>query len=175
MRKVFLILPAVILTAACMSSTTNVTRKPGIDYEKYRNLELMPDASYTGVTSAPQPDNDVNADFVGESRYTAKSAYGDAVVTVGTKKFTLGNSAGENDMRVFQTNVDKAYMTAKKAYNPAGFTYSLSPAGAVNPMSDMEVQCILSQDSADNVGQKTCDLFFKSLKSGYAADANAPL
>ena len=177
MKKFFVILPAVILMSAC-TSTTNVTHKSGIDYAKYRNTEPVADNVFTGTlppaegaaTAAPGAGDD----FVGESRYNTKSAYGDAVVTVGTKKFSLSPKAGANDMRAFQSSVDRAYLAAKRAYNPAGFTYSLSPAGPVNPLSDMEVQCILSQESADNVGQKTCDLFFKSLKSDYAASAGAP-
>jgi hypothetical protein len=147
--------------AACTSSKTNVTGKSGIDYESYRKAAMM-----DGAAAPLQIDG--SDDFTGESRFNSKSAYGDAVITVGAKKFSLGRAAGNKEMGVFQASIDKAYRTAKKTYNPAGFTYAMSPAGAVNPLSDMEVQCILSQDSADNVGQKTCDLFFKSLKTEYA-------
>ena len=174
MRKLFLILSAAIIMAACAPNKTNVTGKPGIDYDKYKNVEVANDA-FTGVSS-PQAAGEID-DFIGESRFNSKSAYGDAVVNVGSKKFSIGKTAGEKEMRVFQASIDKAYRTAKRTYNPAGFTYSMSPAGSINPLSDMEVQCILSQDSADNVGQKTCDLFFKSLKSEYSAatDPNAAL
>ncbi|MCL2888380.1 MAG: hypothetical protein FWF35_03670 [Elusimicrobia bacterium] len=168
MRKFFAILPAVILMSACVTSKTNVTGKSGIDYEKYRNVEI--------TDSTPSAQLDDANDFTGESRFNTKSAYGDAVVTVGTKKFSIGPTAGAKEMSTFQASIDKAYRTAKSTYNPAGFTYAMSPAGSINPLSDVEVQCILSQDSADNVGQKTCDLFFKSLKSYSAAtDTNAAL
>jgi len=166
-KKFLIILPAVILISAC-TQKTNVIGKSGIDYSKYQQSQDV----FTGVSAAPAADQSDIDDFVGSSRYNTKSSYGDAVVTVGSKKFFIGKTAGDKEMRAFQTSIDNAYRTAKKTYNPAGFTYSMSPAGAINPMSDMEVQCILSQDSADNIGQQTCDLFFKSLKTEYATATN---
>ena len=168
MKKLFIILPAVILISACVSKT-NVTNRPPTDYKN--NRPAITD-TYYGVDSGAA---DESGDFTGESRYGSKSAYGDAVVTVGSKKFSIGRAAGEKEMRVFQDSLDKAYRAARNTYNPAGFTYTMSPAGAINPLSDMEVNCVLSQDSADDVGQKTCDLFFKSLKSYFEASTNASL
>ena len=47
------------------------------------------------------------------------------------------------------------------------FTYSISSVGAVNPLSDIEVSCILGEQAANEVGQVTCDLFFDTLVQQY--------
>ena len=52
-----------------------------------------------------------------------------------------------------------------RKYRPVGFTYAISSVGAVNPLSDIEVRCMLSERSANDVGQSTCTLFFSTITS----------
>ena len=70
-------------------------------------------------------------------------------------------------MGVFQKSIDKAYSVALRKYRPVGFTYAISSVGAVNPLSDIEVRCMLSERSANDVGQSTCTLFFSTITSTY--------
>ncbi|MGB2579761.1 hypothetical protein AAIR98_001680 [Elusimicrobium simillimum] len=158
MKRSILLLALVAFIFACGGSSTDVTRRSGIDYSQYAGVPTT-DTDYQGSEEE---------DFVGESRYSSQAAYGDAVVTVASKKIPLGRKASEAHMKVFMQSLDKAYIDAKRAYNPVGFTYAMSLAGTINPFSDMEVQCMLSQESADDIGQVACDLFFKSLRSEYA-------
>jgi len=160
---------AIILTAlvfgACGPAKTTQVKKPAIDYTQYEGQQQ------TGQDySAEQGD-----DFTGTAASSQSSAYGDAVVVMASKTISLGqNATASKELRTFQTSLDKAYITAKRAYNPVGFTYSISPAGSVNPLSDMDVQCILSAQSSDETGQKTCDLFFKTLRSEFALATAVP-
>ncbi|WP_424244831.1 hypothetical protein Dip510_002103 [Elusimicrobium posterum] len=161
-KNIFILILAAMVIAAC-GGKTNVINKPsqqGIDYEQYKGT-----SSYQSYDDYMPEDED----FVGESRTGARSAYGDAVVVMASKKISLGRKATtDGELKLFQNSLDKAYLNAKKTYMPIGFTYSMSPAGSVNPLSDMDVQCILSEESSADIGQKTCDLFFKSLRSEYA-------
>ena len=89
------------------------------------------------------------------------------VVNVAAHKFKLGPSASRTEMTVFQKALDQAYTVALRKYRPVGFTYAMSSVGAVNPLSDIEVRCMLSERSANDVGQSTCTLFFNTLASTY--------
>jgi len=91
------------------------------------------------------------------------------VITVAKRKFKLGGNASRKEMGVFQQSLDKAYAQALRTYRPSGFTYSISSVGAVNPLSDIEVSCKLSERSANDVGQNTCDLFFNTIRTSYVA------
>lgn len=157
-RAIFLIL-ILALVAAC-GPTPSQKRKMAVDYTKDRTVYIPP------TQQDYQAGED--EDFTGESRFGAGSSYGDAVITVAGKKVKLGRNAGEKEMKMFQKSLDAAYLEAKRVYNPIGFTYSMSPAGSINPLSDMEVQCILSEQSANDKGQVTCDLFFRAIEEAYA-------
>ncbi|ACC98716.1 hypothetical protein Emin_1164 [Elusimicrobium minutum Pei191] len=159
-KKLFVILTLGMFIFACTPNRTDIKRKPSIDYSEYESI------NYEGEFNAVEESED--GDFVGQSSLSSRNIYGDAVVIVASKKITLGRRASSKEMGLFQASLDKAYLESKRAFNPQGFTFSMSPAGAINPLSDIEVQCILSQESANDVGQKTCDLFFKSLRTEYA-------
>ena len=107
-------------------------------------------------------------DFTAENIASAYATYGDVVVTVATHKFKLGESATRKDMASFQTALDAGYSAALKQYHPVGFTYAMSSVGTVNPLSDIEVTCKLSERSADQVGQDTCRTFFNTVSRRYA-------
>ena len=106
-------------------------------------------------------------DFTAENVTAAYGTYGDVVTTVATHKFKLGPLAGKTEMTAFQKSLDNAYTVALKQYRPVGFTYAMSSVGAVNPISDIEVACKLSERSANQVGQSTCTLFFNVITRQY--------
>lgn len=107
-------------------------------------------------------------DFTAENIESAYTTYGDVVVTVASHKFKLGETATRKEMVAFQTALDNAYAVALKQYRPSGFTYAMSSVGAVNPLSDIEVTCKLSERSANQVGQATCTTFFNTVTRRYS-------
>lgn len=171
-----------VLVCAC-SSTDYRSRKKvtqGIDYSRYRGNEayyefsspIPADPSISeehlqpldpGEEALPGEDEDFTSDaFSG-----MYGNYGDVVVTVATRKFKLGPSATRKEMGVFQRAMETAYAKALRMYRPTGFTYAISGVGSVNPLSDVEVSCKLSERSANDVGQATCTLFFKEIRTQY--------
>ena len=106
-------------------------------------------------------------DFTAENAASAYGTYGDVVVTVASHKFKLGEKAARAEMTAFQKALDEAYGVILKQYRPVGFTYSMSSVGAVNPLSDIDVACKLSERSANQVGQVTCNSFFKTVTTRY--------
>ena len=107
-------------------------------------------------------------DFTASNISGAYGTYGDVVITVATHKFQLGEQATRTDMTRFQRALDSGYSAALQQYRPVGFTYSMSSVGAVNPLSDIEVTCKLSERSANQVGQATCRTFFNTVSRRYA-------
>ena len=126
--------------------------KPSVLEENLAEVELP-------VEETPGMDEDFTAENVASSYGT----YGDVVVTVATRKFKLGESATRRDMVNFQNALDAGYTEALKQYRPVGFTYAMSSVGTVNPLSDIEVTCKLSERSANQVGQSTCRTFFNTV------------
>ena len=106
--------------------------------------------------------------FTAENIESAYGTYGDVVVTVASHKFKLGEDASRKEMVAFHKALDEAYAVALKQYRPSGFTYSMSSVGVVNPLSDIEVACKLSDRSANQVGQATCRTFFNTVARRYA-------
>ena len=101
---------------------------------------------------------------------SVNSSYGEAVVVMASKKISLGKDAGYKEMEMFQTALDSAYGTAFSHYRADGFTYAMSPAGTVNPLSVMDVQCILSESFATAKGKAVCDYFFSRIPVEYAKE-----
>ncbi len=106
-------------------------------------------------------------DFTAENIANAYGTYGDVVVTVASHKFKLGEDATRQDMTKFQKALDSGYLAALRQYRPVGFTYAMSSVGTVNPLSDIEVTCKLSERSANQVGQATCRTFFNTVSRQY--------
>jgi len=159
--KISLILFSALFLAACQGSAPSNERK--LNFGQYEN--------YTQKAPPPQETQAAQNDdgYVGISTMGKKSSYGDAVVTVASKKITLGQSAGEAQMTALRTTLDGAYASAQKTYRPLGFTYTISPVGAINPLSDIQVACVLSEESAQDVGQQTCNMFFNKINAAMSS------
>lgn len=168
-----------LLLAAC--STVDYTSKrklKGIDYSAYENPSAFMGDNYYGELPAPsilgeggldetQQPVDASADFTSEEIAASYGRYTDVTVVAAAKRVKLGASANSKNMAIFQKALDEAYKQALRTYRPAGFTYSIASVGAVNPLSDIEVSCILGEQAANEVGQDTCNLFFNTLVSQY--------
>jgi hypothetical protein len=163
------------LVFGCVSGGTG-TKK--IDYGQYTDFVGKDKAGAKNDIVELSGDDE---DFVGVSRINKKSVYGDAVVVIAGKKFDLGRSAGEKEMALFRKSLDAGYAGAMNRYLPLGFTYALSMIGTVNPLSTVEVQCMMSEQSAQDVGQQTCNFFFNEVKNNFLEAApgdgteNAPI
>lgn len=184
--RVFTFLVLAVGLAACAGTgdyRSKKTIRQGLDYNMYTDYETSAQFP-TGPLDAPSvldgsyvaPEADLTQpqapsqeeDFTAELPSGSYSTYGDVAIPVASKKFRLGASATQKEMGYFQRALDQAYSRALRSYRPTGFTYSVSGVGSVNPLSDIEVSCMLSEDSANSVGQKTCKLFFQEIGLAYA-------
>lgn len=172
-----------ILVCAC-SSTDFRSRKrvtQGIDYSRYRGNEAYYEFSSPFPPEQPSVSEEQteppvsgeetplgeDEDFTSENMAGTYGNYGDVVVPVAARKFKLGPSASRKEMAVFQKAMERGYAKALRTYRPSGFTYAMSGVGTVNPLSDVEVSCKLSERSANDVGQATCTLFFNEIRTQY--------
>ena len=174
-KPIILILCAGAL-AACSSTgdyRSSKTISQGLDYSMYTDYEgryelpsgplgapSVLDGSYedpfaVGETNVVSSDEDFTASLPA----SAYDTYGDVVIPVAKKKFQLGAKASSREMGIFQKALTRAYGIALHAYNPAGFTYSVSSVGAVNPLSDIEVSCMLAESSATNTSARPVSSF----------------
>ena len=178
MKKIQILLVAVCLIGACTSGRKKVTQSieytvdpatvSSYDFTSYeRNYDpLLPSViNEMELPEETQPGED--EDFTSENISSSYGTYGDVVITVATRKFKLGANATRKEIALFRQSMDSAYAAALRTYRPTGFTYSLSSVGAVNPLSDIQVTCKMSEQSANAVGQSTCADFFKQIAAGY--------
>lgn len=184
--RVFTFLVLAVGLAACAGTgdyRSKKTIRQGLDYGMYTDYETATQFP-TGPLDAPSvldgsyvaPEADLTQpqapsqeeDFTAELPSGSYSTYGDVAIPVASKKFRLGATATQKEMGYFQRALNQAYSRALRSYRPTGFTYSVSGVGSVNPLSDIEVSCMLSEDSANSVGQKTCKLFFQEIGLAYA-------
>lgn len=176
----FLIVLAGMLLAGCtalqnpskrdISGTTDFAH-PDANHAYYEFTSSPLDRpSVLDEQGAAQASSELGADedFTAENIESAYATYGDVVVTVASHKFKLGDEATRKEMAAFQTALDNAYSVALKQYHPSGFTYAMSSVGAINPLSDIEVACKLSERSANQIGQATCTTFFNTVARRYA-------
>ncbi|MBO7190524.1 MAG: hypothetical protein J6V32_00190 [Elusimicrobiaceae bacterium] len=181
---------AVIFLSACGASTSYSSRKKvtqGIDYSHYGKNEAYYEFSsaipgdepnaFTAHLAAQEAQAEKteteeelgeDEDFVSEGLANSYHTYGDVVVTVASRKFELGSTATRKEMSRLEAAIKKAYSKALRTYQPSGFTYTMSSAGSVNPLSAVQVQCRMSERSANNNGEKVCKLFFEQTKLAYA-------
>lgn len=185
--KLGIIVLICMLFSACADTSRNyVGRKPitqGIDYSRgyqndvyYEFTSFVPPESTIVEETTPAISESEEAlgedeDFTSDMIASTAGQYGDVVVTVATKKFKLGASATKKEMTLLQESIDVAYSKALRTYRAKGFTYSISSVGSVNPLSDVEVSCKLSEQSANEVGQSTCNLFFDTIRITYIKKA----
>ncbi len=166
-----------VLFGACNSySPKNYKRYSGIKYEDYIQTETKQEVSNANINEIKQEDisapvfeqvEALDDDSVVES---TNSAYGEAVVVMAAKKIATGKDATSADMQSLQAALDKSYSATLKNYRVPGFTYSLTPAGEINPLSVFEVKCILSENYANATGKRACDFFFNQITQEYKKD-----
>lgn len=198
MRVVISILCAVILLGACNTTYNqkNYKKYTGISYQEYEARRKQHRLQQEQQQQAAQPveylyqrdieeeDIDTSSEHDFSSQVyggadedvieSVNSSYGEAVVVMGTKKISLGKDANSKDMQLFNKALDTAYKSVFSRYRADGFTYAMSPAGTVNPLSVMEVQCKLSENYATAKGKSICDYFFTQIPTEYAKEkANA--
>lgn len=171
--KIFLI-GAVCLLAACSGGRKRVTQsidysnpQAGRSYYDFAPYELEDPSVLDDRYNTQERVLGEDEDFTSENISSSYGTYGDVVITVATRKFKLGANASRREMALFQKAMDQAYNVALHQYRPTGFTYSLSSVGAVNPLSDLEVTCKMSEHSANAVGQASCNTFFNNVATGY--------
>lgn len=181
--RLFLSVLLAVLLCACAASNFRSSKQiaQGLDHSYY---PAASDTYYEFTSALPSEpsvlteESEVSSDeqeaalgededFTSENLAGTYGTYGDVVITVAKRKFKLGPDAARTEMTVFQQSLDKGYAQALRTYRPSGFTYSISSVGAVNPLSDIEVSCKLSERSANDVGQSTCDLFFNTIRTTY--------
>ena len=180
MKKiVFTLLCAMIAFGACNNyNQKNYRKYKGISYAEYerqkaeqerQNVEYLDDSILESDISDPYAS--VGEEIVEEDVVeSVNSSYGEAVVVMASKKISLGRSAGYKEMEMFQKALDSAYGSVFSHYSADGFTYAMSPAGTVNPLSVMDVQCILSESFATARGKAVCDYFFSQIPVEYAKE-----
>ena len=179
------------LTACGTGNHTSRKKFSGIDYTSYtqpNTQSFVPTTQEDYIGVLPQPsvlDEEVDPltspaqeqteepalseeeDFTSEEIAASYGRYTDVTVVAAAKRIKLGSSANSKNMALFQEALDAAYKKALRTYRPAGFTYSIASVGAVNPLSDIEVSCILGEQAANEQGQVTCNLFFQTLVQQY--------
>lgn len=162
-----------VVFGACNSyNPKRYKRYTGIRYEDYaenaRKQELLDNNFEVEQNDISSPlFEQVEAmedDSVVES---TNSAYGEAVVVMATKKINLGKDATAKEMQFLQTGLEQSYNATLKSYRVPGFTYSLMPAGEINPLSMFEVKCVLSENYANATGKNACDFFFSQIAQEY--------
>ena len=174
-NKIIFSLTILSLTfAACNSYSPKKYKKySGINYEDYQQDKQKQGILDTDLSDIEQTDisapvfeqvEAMEEDSIVES---TNSAYGEAVVVMATKKVSLGKDATIKEMQLLQKGLENSYNTALHNYRVPGFTYSLTPAGDINPLSMFEVKCILSENYANATGKKACDFFFGQINQEY--------
>ena len=166
-----------VLLGACNTYSPKKYKKySGIKYEDYIQNEQKQEVINTELKEIKQEDisapvfEEVEAlddDSIVES---TNSAYGEAVVVMAAKKIVTGKDATSKDMQALQTALDKSYSATLRNYRVPGFTYSLTPAGEINPLSVFEVKCILSENYANATGKRACDFFFNQINQEYVKE-----
>lgn len=170
---------AVLMSACSTGSRKQVTQ--GIDYSSRSHrttyyeftspvpteTSFVPPAPSETEPAATEEQLGEDEDFTSENLTSSYHTYGDVVTTVATKKFKLGEQASRKEMTVLMKAVDSSYSKALRRYRPSGFTYSVSSVGGVNPLSDVEIYCRMSENSANQVGQSACTQFFNDIRTNY--------
>ncbi len=176
-----------VLLCACGASTSFSSRKKvtqGIDYTQYGKeasyefTPILPDGADAFADQLAKAETEEKTeetplgedeDFVSENLTSSYHNYGDVVVTVASRKFELGASATRKEMDLLMKAIESGYTKALRTYQPTGFTYTMSSVGAVNPLSTVQVQCRMSERSANANGQKACKMFFDQVRENYMA------
>ena len=174
--RLLLLFVLVLSLVACSTGTSyrgNKKVTQGISYTHPGGREAY--YEFSSLIPGQPAANDINRedealgddeDFTSEYLSSSYGHYGDVVVTVSSRKFQLGD-APNGKMPLFMKSVETAYTRALRTYRPSGFTYAMSSVGAVNPLSDVQVHCRMSERSANDNGQTACNLFFQTIRSEF--------
>ncbi len=184
--RISIICLVAVFISACATGGKKVTQginysrstKNQVTYEFSSAIPLTMPPSVIGeeMTANPEGENTDESvqtsgaqdeDFVAENAANSYSTYGDVVVTVSSRKFELGNSATRKEMAILMKSIETAYGRALRMYQPSGFTYAVSSVGASNPLSDVRVNCRMSERSANDNGQEACKLLFDEIRNVY--------
>ncbi len=169
-RLIVLILPLVLCVACADYGSKKYKEYTGINYNaydvpsSYAELDLSTDDIVEQNNTETFEVEEITEEEIIES---SSQAYGEAVVVMSSKKIPLSKNATSEDLLVFQTALDNSYNMILKNYRTQGFTYTLAPAGAVNPLSVINVQCLLSENFANTSGKRVCDAFFTQIPIQY--------
>ena len=172
-KLIILILPIIILGACNPHSPRRYKEYSGINYGAYENTRATAEVeeieTVDEVNVEPVDIDTSNVEEITEEEIIESSnqAYGEAVVVMSSKKINLGKKATAEDMGTFQVALDNAYNSILRSYRTQGFTYTLAPAGTVNPLSVMNIQCLLSENFANTSGKRVCDAFFAQIPVEY--------
>ena len=179
MKKIIGLLFVAMFLVACTPQLKRNTHFTGIDYSEYEMPAWRAHDDYTASIPTPSilDEQDPSAedeeelsedqDFTSDEIAASYDRYTDVTVVAAAKRVRLGSAATAKHMSLFQQALDFGYKKALRTYRPSGFTYSISSVGAVNPLSDIEVRCILGEKAASDVGQQTCQLFFSTVIEQY--------
>ena len=171
-RLIIFVLPIIILGACSPYSPRRYKEYSGINYDAYEpsrttvevNVEDMEEVTPETIEVDTSKVEEITEEDIIES---SNQAYGEAVVVMSSKKINLSKKATSEDLETFQAALDKAYNTILRSHRTEGFTYTLAPAGTVNPLSVMNIQCLLSENFANTSGKKVCDAFFAQIPIEY--------
>lgn len=180
-RSLLWVVGCALLISACSSGRKQITQN--IDYfapapQQETTYEFtsyqIPDLTPSMMAHVEEHQESLTAlseaeDFTAESVSSTYGLYGDVVVKVATHKFKLGSSATRHEMALFQQALEKSYMSTLQEYHPSGFTYSMSSIGSVNPLSEIEVTCKMSEMAANQEGQAACKMFFSNISKEFIA------
>ncbi|MFA6434368.1 MAG: hypothetical protein WCW52_06700 [Elusimicrobiales bacterium] len=89
-------------------------------------------------------------------------------VAQAARTYALGKVPDQDREQAFQDLLAAAHSEALKqhgAANEIGFSYSLSPKGAVYPFSEVEVVCLIKKADSYS-GKQLCRNFFKTVDAG---------
>ncbi|MDD4004335.1 MAG: hypothetical protein PHW69_03930 [Elusimicrobiaceae bacterium] len=97
-----------------------------------------------------------------------------AAAVVSSATFMLGRAPGQGEINRFYRALETAQAAViEKAggpeHLPEGFSYAVTPAGAVNPFSSVEVDCLLSREAAADFSARFCRQFIELLLPQYPA------
>ncbi len=186
MKKIYIFILLACWVGACAPASyrANHHKMSGIDYSSYTRPTVSANDDFTSQLPQPSiledsaftptdpsqteeytPSED--EDFTSEEIASSYGRYTDVTVVAAVKRIKLGAKANAKYMALFQQALATAYKKALRTYRPSGFTYAVSSVGAVNPLSDVEVNCILGEQAANEIGQQTCQLFFKTAIEQY--------
>ena len=82
---------------------------------------------------------------------------------IAKREVRLSPGATQQDFAAFQKTVESVYVASLAGEAEPGFSYSLSPAGAANPFSAIEVACLMPEEHADK-SLRQCKKFLGMLE-----------